>query len=640
MKCTVLRVKPSNFEAMLDKAKSIFSGKGDQEVTLSFAGGEYRLNQPIAWDAADFPGKSHLRMIGGERVKTVLTALQQLPGDDFRPVEGEPYLAYQFPADERGEYPNVRTLYVNGKMAEVARSREYRTSPERTIGGEKISRDQNDLNATHRLYVPKDAVEEIGKANCIGEELHIRVEWEFKIFHILQVDMEDAWEDGQGQRHVALVLNPEERTYGRLPLSVCNRPFFIGNAASCVKKPGQYAYLRSRGKLLYFPEQAADCSFAIGTRTNLLDLRHFASIELHCLTFTGIEDEIMMGAGYYAPGQSGFSYNREDGWKHWHRPNGAVKVEDAGRMTVADCTFTKLPCDALNLRGVLTNITIRDNRFTHIGGSAIRIGYPQPWGEHNQISNLDILNNYLDDIGLTYENSSSILVTRARNARLLHNTILRSAYSAVSLGWQWNVADWEYGGGVNLENVEVAYNYIQSFVMKMRDGGGIYTLGGNAAVTHEAFMNTMHDNYVVEDELTCPDNFFFVSLYHDGASSHWHTYNNVVDHHPERSGTPASYSARIHLQGYSRQAGQASTEGQSCWHILCENNFISCCKNLGEAFHSQVIDPENAADRLDASRHLRQKDTHLLKNAKAFRKYPVAVWVMQFAGCDQAVRRG
>ncbi len=189
----------------------------------------------------------------------------------------------------------------------------------------------------------------------------------------------------------------------------------------------------------------------------------------------------------------------------------------------------------------------------------------------NRMRNLQIVNNYLDNIGFTYENSCSILVTKVKDGRINHNTILRSSYTAISLGWKWNVADWEYGADVNLDNVEVAYNYIQAFLMRMRDGGGIYTLGGNATVKHAAFMNTLHDNYVIEDELTCPENGFFGSLYHDGASSHWHTYNNIVIHNPARTGSTGSFSARKELKKYPvavrvmAESGCSPDVGKKAW---------------------------------------------------------------------------
>ncbi len=638
MNTTLLKVTPDNFVAMMEKAQRIFATEGDQEVTLSYAEGEYRMAQPVVWDAADFPGKAHLRMQGEVRGKTVLSAWKTLDAAAFTPVEGKPYFEYRFPANEAGEYPNLRTLYVDGKIAEVARSSEHRSTPPFTQEGVEYSVQQRDFNRTHWIYVPRAAIDEAGIDSCIGAELHIRVEWEFKIFHIVRIDLENNWVDKNGQEHVAMHLRSDELNNGNPDLTMCDRVFFISNTASCLTKPDHYVYVPAEGRLLYLPTgDVMDHCFAIGAATNLFTLKNFASVTLQDMTFTGLEDEVMTVTGYYAAGQSGRWRDMSGNggtWAQWFQPIGAVRIENIGKMDVESCGFIELPCDAFSLQGVLNRVTVRNCRFTHIGGSALRIGRPRPWAEDNQVSDLDIINNYLDNIGFTYENSSSIIVTKARNARINHNTILHSSYSAISAGWLWDPADWEYGRQVNLENVEIAYNYIQSFVMNMRDGGGIYTLGGNANIYHEALVNRLHDNYVVEDELTCPENGFFGALYHDGSSSHWHTFNNVVVHNPALVGLHPNYSARIYLQGNSRVVGQASTWHQSCWHIFSENNFICCCKNFGEVYRSQAIDPENAADRLDYSRHLRQKDTHLLNSVQEIRNHPVAARVVEIAGCD------
>lgn len=145
-------------------------------------------------------------------------------------------------------------------------------------------------------------------------------------------------------------------------------------------------------------------------------------------------------------------------------------------------------------------------------------------------------------------------------------------------------------------------------------------------------MNILHDNYVIEDELTCPENGFFGSLYHDGASSNWHTYNNIVIHNPALNGTTSSYSARIYLQ-MGWPVHTASVAGQATRHILCENNYICCCKNFGEAYRSQAVGPEHASDMPDETRDVREKNTHMLKSAKELKKYLEAVRIMNFSGC-------
>ena len=626
MKYVHLNLNPTKFSDGLEKTRKYLSENGDVEVTLALSGGQYALPEMLAWDAAEWNGKKRLRILGGGRIKSVLSSLQELSSDRFTPVEGKPYYVCQLAKQTDGHYPNLRTLYVNGRIAAISRTAEHRTAP--AFEGYTPHQSNWENEYRHRLYIPLAAVKEAGAENCRGAEFHLRVEWEFKIYHIDYVDLEDRIEQN-GQTYVAVQLRVDEEKGGNGCLHLAPRAFFIANTTSVLTTPGRYAYERANGLLYYYPENdIADCRFGLGMQTGLFSFRNFDSVILRGLTFTGVEDDILTQTGYYAADQAGWwrdgLHMFPEGFPH----AGAVRVMNCGGFEVDGCTFIDLPCDGISMVGKLHNVTIRNSRFIHIGASAIRIGRPLGYySDENTARHLRIENNYLDDIGFTYENSCSIIITKVQGALIQHNTILRSSYTAISVGWKWDVGTWEYGEQVNLENLDIGYNFIQSFLTNMRDGGGIYTLGGNVDVKFASFMNHLHDNVVVEDDLTCPENGFFGSLYHDGASSNWYTHDNVVIHNPARTN-----SARIYLQGAPYPG---STESQSTWHILCENNYIVGCKDLGAVYAAG--DREQALDRLDVLRDLRQKDTHLLRSVKELRKDPTAARILTNAGCHASI---
>ena len=626
MKYVHLNLTPTSFSAGLRKAHAYLAKNGDVEVTMALGGGHYIMPTLIAWDAAEWKGKKRLRILGGGRVKPTLSALQEISSNRFHHVEGKPYYVCQLDKQTDGTYPNLRTLYVNGRIADISRTAEHRTAP--AFEGYTPNQSTWETEYHHRLYIPLTAVEEAGVENCCGAEFHLRVEWEFKIYHIDHIDLNDRVER-EGQTYVAVQLRTDEAKGGNGCLHLAPRAFFIANTTSVLTTPGHYAYERSFGRLYYYPEtDISDCRFGVGAGTGLFSLRNFDSVTLRGLTLTGVEDDILTQTGYYAADQAGWwrdgLHMFPEGFPH----AGAVRVMNCGGFEIDGCSFADLPCDGISMVGKLCNVTIRNCRFTHIGASAIRIGRPLGgYSEENTVQNLCIENNYLDHIGFTYENSCSIIITKIRGARIHHNTILRSSYTAISVGWKWDVGTWQYGEQVNLENVDIGYNYIRSFLTNMRDGGGIYTLGGNVDVGFASFMNTLHDNVIIEDELTCPENGFFGSLYHDGASSNWYTHDNVVVHNPTRT-----HSARIYLQS---APFPGSTEGQAAWHILCENNYIVGCKDLGAVYAAG--DREQALDRLDVLRDLRQKDTHLLRSVKELRKDPTAARILTNAGCHASI---
>ena len=630
MKCNVINVTPASFAAAMDKTRALLERKEDREITLSFAGGNYDISTPVILNGAT--GGKTLRLVGGGRVKPTFSSVKEIPASKFTPVPDKPYYVCQLDKDESGNYPTLRAFYANGSIAHVSRTAEYRTVAPFTVDGKqyRVMQDKWSGEYNDRIYVPVEAVEEAGVENCRGAELHIRVEWEFKVYHIDHIDTEDVYVDGDGNKYVAMQLSKTEKKCGNPILTVCSRVFFICNTTSVLTTPGEYAYEQAYGKLYYYPAgKIEDCTFGLGKTTQLFEFHNFDALTLKGLSFTGLEDAILTRIGYYAAHQAG-------SWGEMFEDTfpfvGAVKVQNCGECDVCGCTFTDLPCDGLSMLGVLNNVAVRNCRFTNLGASAMRIGRPREYSEVDQINNLRIENNYISNTGFTYENSCAIIVTKIRDGRINHNTILRSSYTAISVGWKWNGATWEYGEQVNLENVEIAYNYIKGFVTNMRDGGAIYTLGGNVKISHSAFMNTMHDNYVIEDEYTCPEDGFFASLYHDGASSNWHTYNNVVIHNPDR----VNGSGRIYLQQLCKPF-VGSTEGQAAWHILSENNYVTGCVNFGQIYRSQRFDPEKASDMLDITRDLREKDTHVLKSPKDLKKYPEAVRIMEFSGCDPKV---
>ena len=626
MKYTHLNLTPDRFSDGLERARAYLSQNGDREVTLVLNGGICNLSEPICLDAAEWIGRKSIRILGGGRGGAVLSALRELPAEGFLPVSDKPYYVYQLERTPDGGYPNLRTLYVNGRIAPIARTAEHRTAP----AFEGYAPNQENLAGQYRnrLYVPLSAVEEAGGENCRGAELHLRVEWEFKIFHIDYVDFSDTVEQN-GVTYVALQIRTDETNGGNGCLHICSRAFFIAGTTSVLTTPGSYAYEPATGRLYHYPEgDIRACRFALGTATALVILRNFDSITLRGLTFTGIEDDILTQTGYYAADQAGWWREGARFFPELFPHAGAVRIQNCGACEIDGCTFTELPCDGISMVGKLCNVTIRNSRFTHVGATAIRMGRPlTTYSDENTARNLCIENNYLDDIGFTYENSCSLLVTKVQGAKIQHNTILHSSYTAISVGWKWDVGTWAYGEQVNLENVDIGYNYIRSFLMNMRDGGAIYTLGGNVDVGFSSFLNTLHDNVVVEDDLTCPENGFFGSLYHDGASSNWYTHDNVVIHNPART-----HSARIYLQGAPYPG---STELQSTWHILCENNYVVGCKDFCSLFASG--DGEHALDRMDVLRDLHQKNTRLLRSVRELKQDPTAARILSNAGCAKDV---
>ncbi len=111
---------------------------------------------------------------------------------------------------------------------------------------------------------------------------------------------------------VVLNVSPEG---GNPTLSMYSRVFFICGTPAVLTKPGLYCYDRHTGTIYYTPDKrSGDTEFAIGIADGLLPFASFASLSLHGLTFTGIEDAVVREVGYYAPGQAAWHILCEDNY--------------------------------------------------------------------------------------------------------------------------------------------------------------------------------------------------------------------------------------------------------------------------------------------------------------------------------------
>ena len=644
MKIHLIKASPSNFDKAVEKTKELFNKSGDKEVILSLSGGEYNLESSLSLNANDFSGKCALRVIGTSRIKPRFTSLRQIPSSEFVKVEGKPYYKFTFPKDNNDEYPQLRTLYVNGKIAKLSKSNRYTTSDFFETKTKNYSRDDAKppiFNVTHKLYVPINAIYEVGEDNCIGAEFHIRVEWEFKIFHIERIDVSDTYTNENGITYCALYVDENETDGGNPTLTRCNRTFTICNTVSSIKA-GEYSYDQKNGELFYYPKDDINkCKISIGSITNLFDITGFDGVHLENLVFTGIEDSMIIDTGYYAGGQAGYWTSKFE--EHGIPQIGALKALNVSNFTIDNCTFENLPCDAISMVGNLNNVSIKNSRFVNIGSSAIKIGKTTDRGgmpKHNAYShNKDVLyvkdifieNNYIDNTGFVYENACGIILTKADRARINHNTILNSSYTAISVGWKWNKAEWNYGESVNLDNVEIAYNKIKGYLLNMKDGGAIYTLGGNAEKSHTTFMNTVHDNYLIADENTSPENGLCPLIYHDGASSNWYTANNVVVRNPEKKRCRGVFFQRGWNKAF--KFGVASTEEQATWNILCDNNYMCLFNNRDEAYQ----DPQAIYDFVDVTRNLFERNTHYVPTEKDLLKCNESSLIIKYSGCSENI---
>ena len=104
----------------------------------------------------------------------------------------------------------------------------------------------------------------------------------------------------------------------------------------------------------------------------------------------------------------------------------------------------------------------------------------------------------MDSIPVEYGSANPIFGGYIADSVLSHNTIRNSAYSGVCLGWGWGERSY-------MRNVHALSNSIDRPMVRLADGGGLYT-------------NTPCPGCNVSRNVFSNDDTVYGCLYHDGGS--------------------------------------------------------------------------------------------------------------------------
>ena len=237
--------------------------------------------------------------------------------------------------------------------------------------------------------------------------------------------------------------------------------------------------------------------------------------------------------------------------------------------------------DGVQMRGANEGVDIDSCRFYHIGATAIRMGNGNAYTQADHLLDSRITNNLIDDAAWFFRQNCALYVSVAKDVSVSNNTIRNCSYSAISIGWRWSsTTSNPENGYCNLYNVEVSYNFIERFMTDMSDGGGIYTLGGNANNEdyRDRYFNFLHHNRVIVDANTGAGKGRFMPLYHDGASSNWHSHTNVVETYHGNSGLGSFYvQYALGANDVDPTTGLAALSSQQTNNVLLENNYFLWC---------------------------------------------------------------
>ncbi len=549
-------------------------------VTVYLMGENYTLTDTLKLTAAQ-SSLGRVTFKDYEDGKTpVISGGQSIPQGGFTKVNGKNYYSYQLPESAKVDdaWPESRTLLVNGKMATLART-DYltftKTYPNSVVSGYGIG------SCDNRIFLDKDAMAGITDANSKNLEVLMFIEWKVQIYHLEDIlatatDVEASIRKSEWDEWYA---------YDKTKRPLTGKTYYLQNHINFLDEPGEYYYDQETGTIYYYPyagENMSTADVAYSTLDMLVDIDNASNITFDGIKFTGTSANVLNN-GYI--GQLGgvvFTYTGDvDGV---NLPVAAIHGDYATGIVIQNCIFEELGGYGILMDNGISDLNIIGNTVRNVGLTGIRVGVngtdiTAPGASRN----INISNNYVTNVGVTIPSAMGISVARCENLKILHNKIVHVPYSGISAGWGFKRFD-TINQNTSLKNVEIAYNHVENFMMKINDGGGIYTSGPNNFTDLAELFNSVHDNYIKGNGNRGGCN----GIYHDGCSSNFHTYNNVV----------VDVKNSLHTQD--------AVPGQYTYNLLVENNYTT---------HSVMSTSANADRNVVVKNHTHVADMSALPEA-------------------------
>ncbi len=512
------------------RIRQVLAEQPSANLTVYLMGGTYRLEETLklTWEDSSL-GRVTFKSVEGEN--PVITSGQ--PTGLFTKVEGKDYYSFQLPESVKvnGQYPMSHDLYVNGHRATLART-EY-MKVEYGFANPVMDEDKPAYidYAENSMYVQEAALAGVHDEDIPLIELNVLNQWKHQMFHLAERDASNV-RNGQ----VNIKLNQNEVNdlfeYDRTLKSMTGCTYWLQNHLCFLDEPGEYYYDQVRGVIYYYPYENEDMNTAdirYATLDKLIELDHAANFTFDGIAFSGTTANWITEHGL--PGQLSatlYAYIKSWGDCGGPIPCGAIFGDYAEGIKVLNCSFEELGGSAIVFQYGTKDLEITGNCMKDLAIAGIHIGVAQvKWnqdGMAGQAENVIISNNYITNVGTTVCNAIGISIKRCENLTINHNKIIHTPYSAIAAGWGFDIST-NADFNKNLVNVEIAYNYIEDYMFRGNDGGGIYVCGANEAVASGERFNRIHDNYIRGGA----HNGINTGIYHDGSASNWMTYHNFVD---------------------------------------------------------------------------------------------------------------
>ena len=282
----------------------------------------------------------------------------------------------------------------------------------------------------------------------------------------------------------------------------------IYNSLSFVDDPGEFYFDKTAGKVYYYPRQGEDMSSAdaeapiadqlIVIKGNSTSDR-VTGISFKGITFANTDYQLTDVAGSHGKTtcQAAQTYTAFAD-SNWHKYKyemadtlpAAINVTNSDSIEFIGNVVKHTGADGISMTNDVINSTVTGNYITDITSSGITVGHPQhiyigdaSWDNHEKfpkgiegICKNDLISqNMLYDISVVHGFGGCAAITTyyADSVKILSNTIEKTAYNGIHLGWGWcNFKD-----STTCRDNMICYNRVINSLNRLHDSGGIYTIG-------------------------------------------------------------------------------------------------------------------------------------------------------------------
>lgn len=270
-------------------------------------------------------------------------------------------------------------------------------------------------------------------------------------------------------------------------------PVYLQNDVSFIDTPGEFCYDESEKYMYYYPIDGIDPNTQECIVSNLETIVEVKGDIVHKRVNNVLFDSIIFShGGFPLLGENGIAvlqaqhyYNAPTTEKTEGLHNVMAKISDSyykGNILVEAANNVHFKnCGFINsVKSLHFNTGVEDSSvigclFLNIGDSAVVVnnGHDAYISGEQMTRNIRIENNLIRNVGLVNHSVPAISIYFSRDNTIRHNDIYNCSGTGISVGWGWYLLL----SSTYTRNNIIEYNRIGNFMTKIRDGGGIYTLG-------------------------------------------------------------------------------------------------------------------------------------------------------------------